>query len=238
MSCQSCNHTNHSSCVSKVPIFNHLNDTEMAEISNLIVSRKYKKGELLFHSDELSEHLFIVHKGRMKMYRITENGKEQIIRFVEEGDFIGELSLFSKSMTTSFAEAMEDSEICTIQQQDIHQLLLRYPTISLKILEEFTRRLHETESLIEKLNSQDVEKRVASYLVELIEGQGGTIADEPLTIQLPIRKADLASYLGTSQETLSRRLSSFQEQNLIELKGQRKIIVKQLEQLKKKANNN
>lgn len=136
-------------------------------------------------------------------------------------------------MTTSFAEAMEDTEVCTIQQQDIHQLLLRYPTISLKILEEFTSRLHETESLIEKLNSQDVEKRVASYLVELIEGQ----EDDSMTIHLPIRKGDLASYLGTSQETLSRRLSAFQNQGLIELKGQRKIIIKQLEELRKKANN-
>ncbi|MDR4888005.1 Crp/Fnr family transcriptional regulator [Fredinandcohnia sp. QZ13] len=221
------------SCISRVPIFNHLTENEMAEISQVAISKRLKKGELLFHSVELSEQLFIVHKGLVKMYRITENGKEQIIRFVEEGDFIGELSLFSKTMTTSFAEAMEDTEVCTIQQQDIHQLLLRYPTISLKILEEFTSRLHETESLIEKLNSQDVEKRVASYLVELIEGQ----EDDSMTIHLPIRKGDLASYLGTSQETLSRRLSAFQNQGLIELKGQRKIIIKQLEELRKKANN-
>lgn len=231
MSCQSCNHMK-TSCISRVPIFNHLNENEMAEISQVAVRKRLKKGELLFHSDELSEHLFIVHKGLVKMYRITENGKEQIIRFVEEGDFIGELSLFSKSTTTSFAEAMEDTEICTIHQKDIHQLLLSYPTISLKILEEITSRLHESESHIEKLNSQDVEKRVASYLVELIEGQDG----ESMTIQLPIRKADVASYLGTSQETLSRRLSAFQNQGLIELKGQRKIIIKQLEKLRKKAN--
>ncbi|WP_099353961.1 Crp/Fnr family transcriptional regulator [Fredinandcohnia onubensis] len=232
MSCQSCNHMK-TSCISRVPIFNHLNENEMAEISQVAVRKRLKKGELLFHSDELSEHLFIVHKGLVKMYRITENGKEQIIRFVEEGDFIGELSLFSKSTTTSFAEAMEDTEVCTIHQKDIHQLLLSYPTISLKILEEITSRLHESESHIEKLNSQDVEKRVASYLVELIEGQDG----ESMTIQLPIRKADVASYLGTSQETLSRRLSAFQNQGLIELKGQRKIIIKQLEKLRKKANN-
>nr|WP_304215283.1 Crp/Fnr family transcriptional regulator [Fredinandcohnia onubensis] len=231
MSCQSCNHMK-TSCISRVPIFNHLNENEMAEISQVAVRKRLKKGELLFHSDELSEHLFIVHKGLVKMYRITENGKEQIIRFVEEGDFIGELSLFSKSTTTSFAEAMEDTEVCTIHQKDIHQLLLSYPTISLKILEEITSRLHESESHIEKLNSQDVEKRVASYLVELIEGQDG----ESMTIQLPIRKADVASYLGTSQETLSRRLSAFQNQGLIELKGQRKIIIKQLEKLRKKAN--
>lgn len=219
-------------CISRVPIFNHLTDSEMLEISKVAVRKKLKKGELLFHSDELSEHLFIVHKGLVKMYRITENGKEQIIRFVDEGDFIGELSLFSKSVTSSFAEAMEHTEICTIHQQDIHQLLLSYPTISIKILEEFTRRLHETESLIEKLNSQDVEKRVASYLIELIENQ---VVDK-MIIQLPVRKGDLASYLGTSQETLSRRLSTLQNQGLIEMKGQRMIIIKQLEKLKQKAN--
>lgn len=235
MSGLSCNHEDYmkTSCISRVPIFNHLSENEMAEISHVAVSKHIKKGELLFHSDELSEQLFIVHKGLVKMYRITENGKEQIIRFAEEGDFIGELTLFSKTTTTSFAEAMEDTEVCTIHQQDIHQLLLSYPTISLKILEEFTSRLHETESLIEKLNSQDVEKRVAGYLVELIESQN----ESTMTIQLPIKKSDVASYLGTTQETLSRRLSAFQNQGLIELKGQRKIIIKQLEDLKIKANN-
>lgn len=234
MSCHSSIHENsmENFCISRVPIFNHLTDIEMLEISKVAVRKKLKKGELLFHSDELSEHLFIVHKGLVKMYRITENGKEQIIRFVDEGDFIGELSLFSKSVTSSFAEAMEHTEICTIHQQDIHQLLLSYPTISIKILEEFTRRLHETESLIEKLNSQDVEKRVASYLIELIENQ---VVDK-MIIQLPVRKGDLASYLGTSQETLSRRLSTLQNQGLIEMKGQRMIIIKQLEKLKQKAN--
>lgn len=234
MSCHSSIHENsmENFCISRVPIFNHLTDSEMLEISKVAVRKKLKKGELLFYSDELSEHLFIVHKGLVKMYRITENGKEQIIRFVDEGDFIGELSLFSKSVTSSFAEAMEHTEICTIHQQDIHQLLLSYPTISIKILEEFTRRLHETESLIEKLNSQDVEKRVASYLIELIENQ---VVDK-MIIQLPVRKGDLASYLGTSQETLSRRLSTLQNQGLIEMKGQRMIIIKQLEKLKQKAN--
>jgi len=228
MESHSCGHMKHS-CIEKVPIFNHLSKEEMGEISRVSISRNVKKGELLFQSDELSEHLFIVHKGRVKIYRLAESGKEQIIRFIEEGDFIGELSLFSKTVTASFAEAMEDTEICTIHQQDFHPLLLNYPTISIKILEEFSNQLRRTESLIEKLNSQDVEKRIASYLLELMEELN------EVNLQLPISKGELASFLGTTQETLSRRLSAFQQKGWIELKGQRFIAIMRPEKLREKA---
>ncbi|WP_412967340.1 Crp/Fnr family transcriptional regulator [Fredinandcohnia sp. 179-A 10B2 NHS] len=213
-----------------------MNEEEMREIAGVSISRKLAKGELLFQSEELSEHLFIVHKGRVKIYRLTENGKEQIIRFIESGDFVGELALFSNTVTSNFAEAMEDTEICSINQRDFQQLLLQYPTISLKVLEEVSSRLTRTETLVEKLNSQDVEKRIASYLVELMAESRGELNDS-IQLQLPISKGDLASILGTSQETLSRRLSSFQNKGLIELKGQRTIIIKQPEQLEDKALN-
>jgi len=208
----------------------------MGEIAGVSMSRKLGKGELLFQSEELLEHLFIVHKGKVKIYRLTENGKEQVIRFIETGDFIGELALFSKTVTTSFAEAMEDTDICTINKSDFHQLLLRYPAISIKLLEEVSSRLSTTESRIEKLNSQDVEKRIASYLVELMSKSNDVISDRT-RLQLPISKRDLASFIGTTQETLSRRLSSFQNKGWIELEGQRTIIIKQPEQLERKAKN-
>ncbi|MDQ0174877.1 Crp/Fnr family transcriptional regulator [Bacillus chungangensis] len=204
-------------CVSLVPIFNHLEEEEMKKIVELSNSKKYKKGEIIFRSGESENHLYIVHKGKVKIFRLTESGKEQFIRTMESGDFLGELSLFTKNKHNSFAEAMTDVEICVIERNDFQKLLYQFPAISLKVLEELSSRLESAEKLVSQLSSQDAEIRVASYLMELVDIHGKT------EIMLPMSKKDLASYLGTTQETLSRKLSGFQQKGYIKQSGQRKI---------------
>lgn len=213
-------------CISIVPIFNHLQFDEMLEIVNTSKTKKYKKGEMVFRAGEPSEHLYIVHKGQVKIYRLSESGKEQLIRIMEPGDFMGELALFTDESLTSYAEAMKDTEICAIHKTEMKEMLLTNPSISLKIIEEFSRRLNESEKNIESLSSKDSEKRLASYLLELSTGDEIGGSDHgPIQITLPMSKKDLASYMGMTRETLSRRLSSLQDQGLISMTGQRKITI-------------
>ena len=215
-----CHHSDHKCrseklCVEVVPIFNHLSNYEMEEIVNRSRTKVYAKGEFILQPGEPSENLLIIHKGRVKVYKVSESGKEQLLRILEPGDFIGDLSLFINETSTNYAETMAPTEICTIHRSDMQQLLVTQPLISVKILEEFSRRLNEAEKTIERLGLQDAEKRLISYLVELV----GDPEDVqfPLTLHLPMSKKDLASYIGTTQETLSRRLSVFQEYGWIKL---------------------
>ncbi|MBU9723735.1 MULTISPECIES: Crp/Fnr family transcriptional regulator [Bacillaceae] len=227
----SCEHTSYQLCVSKVPIFNHLKYEELLEVVNASQQRLYDKGEHIYQAGDLLGSLYIVHKGKVKIYRLTESGKEQLIRFMEPGDFMGELSIFSNDVSSSFAEAVEKTEICMISKSDIMKLLESKPAIGMKVLEEFSRRLRDTEKTVERLSTQDAEKRLASYLLELAEGQigegikGEDIQVSSIRVVLPMRKKDLASYIGITQETLSRRLSGFQEMGVVELVGQREIII-------------
>lgn len=219
-------------CISIVPIFNHLQYDEMLEIVKTSNTKTYCKGEMIFRAGEPSEHLYIVHKGQVKIYRLSDSGKEQLIRIMEPGDFMGELALFTNESLTSYAEAIKDTEICTIHKSDMKEMLLANPSISLKILEVFSKRLNETEKNMESFSSQDSEKRLAGYLIELVNEKEGVSPNEPIDITLPISKKDLASYIGMTRETLSRRLSSFQEQGLITQTGQRKITILDYEALR------
>lgn len=223
-----CNHnidnTSSNLCITKVPIFNHLNEEEMAEIASYSISKTFKKGEMIVHAGALFQNLFIIHKGQVKIYRISESGKEQLIRILGPGSFMGELSMFGETPITSYAEALEQTEICSISKADINTLILKKPEIAIKVLGEFSRRLENAEKLIEQLGHHEVEKRVASILLELAEQQAPQHEDK-ITIALSISKKDLASLIGTTQETLSRKLSSFQEQGIIKLVGQRKILI-------------
>src|SRR5690625_2309107 len=121
-------------CISKVPIFNHLESDEMLEILKKSSQMIFEKGEIIYNEGDPLEYLYIVHTGRVKIYQLFESGKEQLLRILESGEFMGELALFSEKVLDSYAEALEQTEIGAIHRHDIQGLMKTHPTIQLKIL--------------------------------------------------------------------------------------------------------
>ena len=212
-----CNCSQEKSCVERVPIFSNLDQSEMKEIEGIINHKQFKKNELIYMAGEKGGSLYIVNSGKVKITRIASSGKEQVIRILEAGEFMGELSIFKPSNLMDNAEALVDTTLCTIDERDLKEILKKYPLISFKIMEELSERLERAESLIQNINLSSVEKRLADILLEL--------ADKDGNISLKLSKKDLASQIGMSSETLSRKLSAFQELGIIKLIGQRTIEV-------------
>lgn len=208
-----CNKEN--SCIERVPIFSNLDCLEMGEVQSLINHKNFKKNELIYMAGEKGGSLYVINSGRVKITRISDSGKEQVIRILEPGEFMGELSIFRSSPLMDNAEALEDTMMCIIDERDLKELLGKYPLISFKILEELSERLERAESLIENINLSSVEKRLADILLKLTDKDG--------VVVLNLSKKDLASQIGMSSETLSRKLSAFQELGIIKLIGQRTI---------------
>lgn len=204
-------------CVSKVPFFNHLDESEMYEIASISMHQQFAKGETIYEAGDPLDYLYIVHKGRVKVFQLFESGREQLLRLLQPGEFMGELALFTEETLESYAEALEDTEICMIHRHKMQQLMHEHPSIAIKILEQFSRRLDRTERLIGELSAKNVEARIAGYLLQLQDEQ------QSQKITLPMTKRDLASYLGTTQETVSRRFSNLQKNNIIEQEGHRRI---------------
>lgn len=216
----------HRSCVSLVPIFNHLEMEQMNEIMKTVHSSSYKRGEVIYRAGEKSDSLYIVSKGKIKIYRLSESGKEQLVRILTPGEFTGELALFNETIHESYAEAMMGTEICMIKRTTLQQLLLKYPSISLKILAEFSNRLEQSEVQTTRFATEKVETRIALFLVECIENP-----DESLQFELPMSKKDLASYLGTTPETISRKLAELEDQGYIKQKTKKMIEIIDLDGL-------
>ena len=210
-----CNCSQEKTCVERVPIFSNLDRSEMEEIESIINHKEFKKNELIYMAGEKGGSLYVINSGRVRITRISSSGKEQVIRILEAGEFMGELSIFKSSPLMDNAEALTDTMMCIIDERDLKEILKKYPLISFKIMEELSERLERAESLIENINLSSVEKRLAGILLEL--------ADEDGNISLKMSKGDLASQIGMSSETLSRKLSAFQELMIIKLIGQRKI---------------
>lgn len=218
----------HKACIQLVPIFNHLEDEQMDEIMQTTQSVSFKKGSMVYRAEEESDTLYIVNKGRIRIYRLAESGKEQVVRILEPGDFTGEMALFSPENTKheSYAEAMVDTKICQIRRSDLQEYLLKYPSISLKILNELSQRLEKSEEQTTRFATEKVETRLALFLAECLGSETDTTE-----FVLPMTKKDLASYLGTTPETISRKLSDLEDSGLIKQKPKKKIQVLNLDGL-------
>jgi len=220
---QSCNHPitetleGHELCVARVPIFNHLHPDQLTDIAATIRSIPLRKGELLYRAGDVSDSLFMVHRGALRVYRLAENGKEQLVRVLREGSFTGEFALFNQSMHDCFAEATETTEVCRIGRRDLEQLMLRYSDISLKILQELSSRLEQAEARAARFTAEDTETRLQLYLARQAEEQA------TWDVKLPMTRRDLASLLGTTPETISRKLAAFEANGWIEQRGRWEI---------------
>ena len=210
-------------CIELVPIFANLTFDEMMEIARITTDKVYEKNEMIYMAGDKGEKLYVIHQGKVKISRLSDSGKEQVIRILGPGEFMGELSLFSHSSLADNAEALEKTIVCVIKGEEIKKLMLKYPTVAFKVLEEMSQRLEKAENLIENINLHGVERRLADTLLNM--------ADEKGEIVLKMSRKDLASHLGMSRETLSRKLTFFQEQGLIELVGHKRIVIMDKEAL-------
>ena len=208
-SCHNCR--NHGDCIENVPIFSGLSREERQEVMEIAVSRSYGKGEMIYRAGDEGGILFVMHTGRVKIFRLSANGKEQVLRLVEPGGFFGELSLLSSLPLTDNAQAIEAATMCILQGDRLKELMVKYPSIAFKVMDDLSRRLERAENRIEEISLSSVNTRIARALLELSEGGK--------EIVLPMTRGDLASQLGMTQETLSRKLAALQDEGAVVLKG-------------------
>lgn len=205
LSCCCCDSTE--PCAAQISIFRHLDHDSLEEISRLAIHRTIKKGELLFSPNE-HRGLYLISEGRVKVYELTPSGREYLLRVLHKGDFVGEESLFHTEETYTYGEALSDGKLCFIDRQDFLDLLTRHPSISLKLLEEFSQRMakaaHQTAT-----NTEPVLSRLAEYLLNLASAQDGN------EFEIPLQLKELSSYLGTTPETISRKLRELEQKKLI-----------------------
>ena len=220
-----CSHEPEHICASIVPIFKNLQYSELQKINSLITKKNHQKGAALFIEGDVAKDLHIVRYGRVKLYEMSEDGRQQIIRLLEPGDFFGELALFMEEEHYLLnAETLEDTGICLLSRDDLKALIHSNPDISLGIMQALTERLAYAEKFISTLTLKTIEQRLISWLLAMAEKEGVlTTKGIRLTIHLP--RQELANLFGTTRETISRKLSKLQADGFIALNGQKHIII-------------
>lgn len=221
----------HDLCVSRVPIFQGLTYAEQLRVAEFARPVQVAKGETVHTPGQSMSRLLVMHSGQLKVSHAAANGQEQLLRTVTEGDVVGERSFLTGHRLDDLVVALEDSRMCVFDHADLSALLRDYPDVGLRMLRTLSDRLASVERLLAAITSSDVGARVAAYLLDL----PGTIRDGVATVWLPMAKQEVASYLGTTPETLSRRLATLSASGLIELEGRRGVRILDIDGLERAA---
>jgi CRP-like cAMP-binding protein len=200
--------------IAQIPLFQGLPADQLKDLAMIMTDQVFRKGELIFSEGEDGSGFYVVNTGRVKVYKLSPEGKEQILHIFGPGEPFGEVPVFTGQRFPANAEAMEQSRVFFFPKRSFVDLIKTNPSLALNMLGILSRRLRRFAALIDDLSLKEVPGRLAAYLLYLSQQRKGS-AD----LELSITKAQLASLLGTIPETLSRILGKMTAQGLVETQG-------------------
>jgi CRP/FNR family transcriptional regulator, cyclic AMP receptor protein len=206
-----------------VPVFSELGEEELARVADVAVPRQFVAGEVVFREGDESSTCYIVRHGRARAVREHPDGRSITLANFGPGDIFGELAMFDDERRSATIETLEDTEAIAILGGDMRRLLSEHADISVKLLASLGRRLRETNERLARQSFQTVQSRVASVLLQLVDGARSEGAEEG-DVLITSTQASLAQLAGSSRESASRFLAVLERAGII-TQGRGKLVV-------------
>ena len=200
------------------PLFAGTTDEDVTAILRICKVKEYERGEVLFDEGDVAQGFYIVAAGRVKVYKLSPEGKERILHVVQPGGNFAEAALFGDGLYPASAEPLEKSTLIFFPKRDFLDLLTAQGRIAINMIGGLSRFLRLFAGQIEELTFRDVPSRLARYLLELSNERNGAV-------ELPTSKSAIASRLGTVSETLSRTFRKLSDEGLIRVEGKTIVIL-------------
>lgn len=214
------------SCPSKGSgIFCDLENSSLDELSAHKVTNTYKKGQTLFVQGNHPFGIYCIKSGNIKVTKAGSDGKESIVRVVTGGDVLGHRSLFTSDYYSATATALEDTKVCFIDKKYILKLMEEKPSVSLHLINKLSRDMGAAEGKLSSFHQKNVRERLAELLLILKESHGQKLANGAIKLNIILTREEMATMIGTANETLIRFMSEFKEEGLIEQDGKTIIIL-------------
>lgn len=200
--------------LSGTSLFQGLPEKQLQDIAAIALTKEYQKGEMIFSEGDSGDGFYVVIEGLIKIFKVSTEGKEQILHIFGGGEPIGEVPVFSGQKFPASALVLKKSRVLFFPRRSFVELLIAHTSLALNMLAVLSMRLRQFTVQIENLSLKEVPGRLAAYLLYLAEEQANR-----KVVSLSISKGQLASLLGTIPETLSRILARMSSQQLIVVKG-------------------
>jgi CRP/FNR family transcriptional regulator, cyclic AMP receptor protein len=217
------------SVLEKAALLSNLSHEELQTLATRTVRKLFSAGELLFSEGEPCSGLHIIARGKVRIFKTSVNGREQVLAVNVPGESVAELPVFDGGPYPASAVAIEDTEIAFISRRDFHDYCLEHPGVPLKVLSVVGARLRRLVGIIEELSFTTIRQRLIALLVKLAQNEGQK-TERGVEFLLPATHQELANQLGTVRELISRNLMRLQAEGLLDVDA-RQIVVRDLKGL-------
>ena len=222
-------HIDLASVLERTPLLSSLSGSELQMLAARTARKFFSAGQLLFSESEPCNGLHIIARGKVRIFKTSMNGREQVLALNGPGETVAELPVFDGGPYPASAMAVDDCEVAFISRRDFQAYCIEHPQVALKVLTVVGSRLRRLVGIIEELSFTTIRQRLISVLVKLAQTDGRK-TERGIEFQLPATHQELANQLGTVRELISRNLMRLQAEGLLEVDA-RQIVVKDLKAL-------
>lgn len=216
--------------LNKISIFSTLSSDEIKEIAPYVSPVSYKKKEVIFSEGDPPDWFYIVVVGKVKITKLSQDGKEIILEIIPPLDFFGGLAVLRGFPYPANAVAMEDTNLLKISRSNILRILDRFPSLMYCLAQQLGERMKESHEALKNIALERVESRIASLLLKLSDKAGKKVSDG-IVIDMKLTKQDIAEMVGTTVETSIRTISKLKKLAIVTDRDG-KIVIKDMDKLK------
>ena len=211
-------------CMADLWFFSDFNVIEKNKIRSLAAHRNYAKGEIVMRESDPAERVYLVTSGKVKLFKLSEEGKEIILDYIQSGTLFGEEGLFGDHIYSVSAASVDTSHICSCTKKDFASLIVENPSLALKVIGSLGEKVQALTDSVENLALHDVESRITRALARLAKTYGreearGVLLDFKLTHE------DLGSLTGASRVMVTRCLNKLKGEGIIAQNGKRQYVL-------------
>ncbi len=203
----------------KYSIFNHLEEGALDNVSHHKIANTFKKGQNLSVQGNPSYGLYCVNQGKIKIAKVSHNGKETIVGLASQGDALGELSVFTGQYYSATATVMEDTTACFLDKEYITRFTQKEPSVAMNLITRLCQDIRDAEKRMTSFHQKNVRERLAELILILKEKYGTQCPNGKIRLDIKLTREEMASLIGTATETLIRFITELKEEGLIEQKG-------------------
>ena len=220
----------------RIKVFSDLDDMTLQAVAAKVGQAQFRRRETIFTAWDPGDRIYLLKSGRVKLYMLSEDGREITLAIMEPGDIFGETALVNPAARQVFAEALDDATVAVMGLADFEALMRGQPDMALKVTQAIGQQLIRTQRQVESLAFADVSTRLARFLTEQVAERGQT-ANGATSVRLPLALThqEMANLLGTTRETLTSTLNRFVDAGLVSVESRGTLLVLQPEALRARA---
>ena len=211
--------------LSDFTLFRELNEFELTKITDIAISREWKKQSHVFLQGDPLENVYFIYDGKIKIYKSDINGKEQIVAIAQKGEMFPHVGFFRKGDYPAYAEVLEPSTLITVPISKFETVLIENPELCIKVFKVLGEKIVDLQNRLEEQILNNTYEQIVKLLIRLAQKHGKEQEDGTILLKSEFTNKDLANMIGTTRETISRTLTKMKKDELIEVDDEGNMIV-------------